>query len=202
MYRARDAPQIWPGTVRERMAGLDFRASALHLSVYWRSVRLATAVLHVDDFLFIGSPSELQWLPKSLQKEYDLKKSLLEPESENEVRYLNRMLRRGAQGVERECDPKHMRTLVREHGMEGCKGKGTPMTTEGPNKSMGGKPLDPERPSKARKGIDNISYVAQDRPDLAVTARVLSPQMASPTEGTEVCPKRAIHDLASTLEEG
>lgn len=69
--------------------------------------------------------------------------------------------------------------------MEGCKGKGTPITKEGPEKSVGG-PLGAER-----LGIAIINYVAQDRPDLAVTARALSQRMASPTDDTKYCLKRA-----------
>lgn len=71
MHGARDTLQIWACTAREKMFGLDFCASALHPPVYWHPVRLVTIVMHADDLLCIGPSSELQWLFKSLQKEYD-----------------------------------------------------------------------------------------------------------------------------------
>lgn len=42
-----------------------------------------------------------------------------------------------------------------------------------------------------------IDYAAQDRPDLGVTASVVSARIASPTEGIDHCLKRAIRHLAS-----
>lgn len=42
-----------------------------------------------------------------------------------------------------------------------------------------------------------INYRAQVRPDLAVTARVLSQRMAIPTESAEHCLKRAFRNLVS-----
>lgn len=69
------------------------------------------------------------WL--ALQHEYDLKKHSLEPGSREEVSYLNRLLRCGAHGIEWESDPKHVRTLLRECGMEGCTQKQTPITKGG-----------------------------------------------------------------------
>lgn len=82
MHGARDAPQFWADMVREKMSGLDVRASALHPCVFG-ICRLCA-----------GSSSELQWLTKSLQTEYD-KEYLLEPGSVGEVRHRNRVLRRG-----------------------------------------------------------------------------------------------------------
>lgn len=74
--------------------------------------------------------------------------------------------------------------------MEGC-------PKEGPAKPMDGKLLDSERACKARGGLAIVNCVAEERPDLAVTALVLSRQMANPTEGTAFCFTRAIRYLAS-----
>lgn len=42
-----------------------------------------------------------------------------------------------------------------------------------------------------------MNYMAQDRPDTELVARVFSQIMASPTEGTEYCLKRVIRYLVS-----
>lgn len=84
-----------------------------------------------DVALCMGSSPELEWLCKMLQKEYDLKKRVLEPGSGAEVTYPNRELGLG-DATEWECVPKHVATLVRESVMENCKGNATSITEEGP----------------------------------------------------------------------
>lgn len=125
--------------------------------MYWHFVRLVAAVVYFHYFLCIRPTSGLQWLFQSLQKEYGLKKHLLELGSVNEVRYPSRMLRRGAQRIEWESDPKHVRMLVREYGMDGAQRQRGPDHKERAGQSMGGKPLDAERASKARRGIAIIN---------------------------------------------
>lgn len=150
----------------------------------------------------VGGGRGLQWLFDSLKKDYDLKKHVLEPGSREEVKYLNRVIRRGPQGRERECDPKRVKTLIGEFGMEGCKGKETPITKDGQGKSFGREILGVKRASKVRRGIDLMNNVAQDRPDLAVAARALSHRMAQPSEGAEHRLKRAIRHFCVTCERG
>lgn len=48
------------------------------------------------------------------------------------------------------------------------------MTTHGVGRSGEGKAPRGEEASKARVGIAIVSYMAQDRPDMAVAARLLS----------------------------
>lgn len=96
----------------------------------------------MDDFLCIGESLQLRWLFGALQKEYDLKHHILDPGRQEDVRYVNRIL--GVHGIEWECDAKHVRTPVGEFEMEGCKVKGTPITKDGPDKSMEGEPSEPE----------------------------------------------------------
>lgn len=68
---------------------------------------------------------------------------------------------------------------------------------EGPGRSRAREPRHGEIVSKARGGGSIINYMAQGRLDLAMTARVLSQRIASPTTGTGGCLRRAISHLAS-----
>lgn len=127
-------------TVREEMLGLCFSTSGLHPLVFGHARRKLFVAAHADDVLCIGSLIELQWM-YGAWKEYGMKKHSWEPDSGEEVRYLNRVLRRGAACWKgRECDPKHVQTLVRECGTEGCEVKEASITKEGPDNSMGGEP--------------------------------------------------------------
>lgn len=86
---------------------------------------------------------------------------------------------------------------MREFGLSECKGKEILVTKEGVEKSGGGSAITREQASKVRRGIAILSYVAQDKPDLAVMGRALSQRMANPTTGTEVCLNRTIRYLSS-----
>lgn len=70
------------------------------------------------------------WPFGSLRKKYDLQKHMLGPDSQGEVRYLNRVLRRGAWSRV-DCDPKHARGV-----WDGTlQAEGPPLTSGGPEKS-------------------------------------------------------------------
>lgn len=99
MYGMRDAPQIWADTVKEKMFELGSNVSGLHPSVGWNVARGLMVVVYVDDVMCIGSVDALGWLFDSLNKQYDLKRHMLEPDSTKEVKYLNRVLRRGQKGL-------------------------------------------------------------------------------------------------------
>lgn len=75
-------------------------------------------------------------------------------------------------------------------------GKETPIMTDGP--------LDSERTSMARRGnhLQLHGYVAQDRPDLAETARKVSQRIEYLTERNEQRLTRAIRCLASNPRGG
>lgn len=49
----------------------------------------------------------------------------------------------------------------------------------------------------ARRGNVIINYMAQDGPDLVVRARVLPHRVDTPTDGTEICLRRAIRYMSS-----
>lgn len=130
-------------------------------------------------------------------KHIGFRRTLLEPGSNKEAKYLNRIINWGVHGVRWESDPKRARTLLREFWDGGMQSTGDPSDKSGGNRAGTGQPLTGESASKTRRGVAIINYLSQDRPDLSVTARVLVQRMASPTEGTGMCLKRAIRYLSS-----
>ena len=100
-----------------------------------------------------------------------------------------------------EGDTKHVITLLKEWGMEQCKGLATPigrdeMATLGRDFS-GNQLLSEKDATRYRRGAARVNYMAQDRPDLSVASRVLSQGMSSPTSLDEARLKRAIRYLKS-----
>ena len=55
MYGTRDAPLIWRATVDEFMVSLGFKTSVLQPGVYVHGSRRLRVMIHVDDFLVVGS---------------------------------------------------------------------------------------------------------------------------------------------------
>lgn len=84
-----------------------------------------------------------------------------------------------------------MKALTSEYGMADCNSKEKHLAKDGPEKSGMWEPLVGERASMARRGIAIVNCMAQDRPDMAVAARVQPQRMSAPTQGTKHCLKTA-----------
>lgn len=81
-----------------KMSVLVFNASQLHPSPYWQAPRGNTVVVHVVDFMCIGSTDELYWLCGSMKNQHDLKWQVLEPDNKNDVKNSSRVCRHGNTG--------------------------------------------------------------------------------------------------------
>jgi hypothetical protein len=195
MYGTRDAPQIWQNEVKHSMEAIGFVMSSLQPSVYYHREKCMLVIVHVDDFLCSGEVMDLEWLYEALKRKYDLKKKILNPSERTEVKYLNRTVRWTSGGIEMEGDQKHGDILMKEWGMEQCKAVDTPITKGGQDGVYTGEELSEQEGKRARRAIARVNYMAQDRPDLSVVARVMSQCMSRPTEGVIPCIKRVIRYL-------
>ena len=88
-------------------------------------------VVHGDDFTVSGPERSLEWFRDFLKDRWDVKASILGPESHQvqEVRVLNRSIRWTARGIEYEADSRHPQLVILELGLSGC---GTVTTPYGP----------------------------------------------------------------------
>jgi hypothetical protein len=148
--------------------------------------------VHIDDFLCSGRPEDLEWLSNALRRKYDLKKKMIGEGHAREGKYLNRIIKWTKGGVQMEGDPKHAEILLEEWGMKQCTVVDTPVTKDGADKIGVGDELPEDEAKRARRAIARINYMAQDRPDLSVAARLLSQHMAVPREGVVPGIKRVI----------
>ena len=94
-------------------------------------------------------------------------------DSEKEVKYLNRTTRWKIRGLELEGDEKHVKILQKEWAMEQCSEVDTPITKHGQDSQNNGEELHEEEARSARRAIARINYMAHNRPDISVAARVL-----------------------------
>ena len=195
MYGTRDAPQIWGNEVKGTMLELGLQASVLQPSLYYHVDRQLLVIVHVDDFMCSGRESDLQWLYEGLKQKYDLTQSLAGPGHDKEAKYLNRQVGWTDVGIGIEGDPKHYALISKEWGMEQCSPADTPVSKDSWSKIGNGEKLEPTAASHVRRTIARINYLSQDRPDLAVAARIASQHMSEPYEGTVQFIKRVIRYL-------
>ena len=195
MYGTRDAPMIWQGEVRRCLEHAGLKESTVQSSLYYHLDKQLIVVVHVDDFLISGPEEHAEWLYNEIRKSFEVTQTILK-EGE-EVKYLNRRIRnKGAEGFTIEGDPKHADILIKEWKMTKSSQVATPMTRETRERLSRGSPIqDPEESSRIRRSIARISYMSQDRADLACIARILAQQMSQPNDRCKEAIKRVIRYL-------
>jgi hypothetical protein len=194
MYGTRDAPLIWRATVDRIMKELGFTSSMLQPGVYFCADKQIRVMTHVDDFLVTGNIVNTNWFETELCKLFDITSVTLGKHFEKEAKYLNRKIVWTEGGLIIEGDSKHVITLLKEWGMEQCKGLSTPVCKDEVIVA-GSTALTDIEATRFRRGAARINYMAQDRPDLSVASRILSQGMSSPTVNDEVRLKRVIRYL-------
>ena len=141
--------------------------------------------VHGDDFTISGPEQSLDWLKTFLQARWDVKATILGPESHHaqEVRVLNRSIRWTARGIEYEADPRHRQVILKELGLEGC----SPVTTPWSPQEQGclqdeGELLSGTEATKFRAIVARLNYLAADRPDIQFATKEVSNRMANPRQ--------------------
>ena len=200
MYGTRDAPKIWSRTVRKLLLGMGFQASTVQPSLYVHFEKDIKLMVHVDDFLVVASAGACTWLHEELKKEFELSCTILGDGNQSYGKYLNRRIEWRKNGIVIAGDPKHANILIQEWGMSECAGVDTPMGRD--TEDLLNEFSQIERPAMKdadatsyRRGVARVNFMAQDRPDLSVVARLMSQGMSSPKEGDEKLLKRTIRYL-------
>ena len=126
MYGTRDAPAEWSRLVKSMMVELNFVPLITSACVYMNRERGIRIVSHVDDFLCSGPIAQLQWLRRTLKEKYEVDGDVLGwmPGECKEGKFLGRIIRYSDRGIEVEADPKQVKGLISEYGLEEAAGVG------------------------------------------------------------------------------
>ena len=91
--------------------------------LFYSKVEDRGVMVHDDDFVAIGSEKATRKLKKSLKTAYKVKCDVFEGDKDelDEIRFLNRLIRRDDQGLSLEADPRHAEIVVRDLGLENAK---------------------------------------------------------------------------------
>ena len=146
---------IWAKEVQKVMEGLGFVISMFQPSVYYHpsgSHRCCTR----GRLLCSGEMKELEWLYDNLAQKFELKKSLIMKDSEQEVKYLGRTIRctyddNGKDHFEVEGDGRRSQLLLQEWAVQHCKDVDTLVTKAGEESINTGDELNENEARRARR---------------------------------------------------
>ena len=198
MYGLRDAPQIWQKVVRSMLEARGFTALVGTQCTYVNKELNILVVAHVDDFLVLGTESQLNYFLQDLQSEYECSGQVLGygEKCVQVLKFLGRTITLTADGIEWEGDRRHvgsfMEKLSEEFGPadKECEWRGAPTpgvkATEVPERE----PLSAQK-AKAYRGLAALAnFMAQDRADISFAAKEVSKTMSAPAECDLVAMKR------------
>ena len=111
--------------------------------------------------------------------------------------YLGRTLEWGENGIGARLERRHVRSMMRELGMESCRSISTPLcgTLEKEENRSDRLEVSAELATKHREAVARVVYLAQDRLDLGVAAVELAKAMPILREGDDERLKRVARYL-------
>ena len=177
----RDAAHNWAKAYGSHLKTLGFVQGRANPCLYHHPGKQLRLLVHGDDYLVTGADADLRWLRREVAKKFEIKSSILGTgeDEEEEVTFLNRVVRYTEHGIEYEADPRHTEIIVNELSLKGANGVSTP-GTKLPETPDGDTPLNAVDTTSYRAISARINYLAQDRPDLGYSAKECARHMAQP----------------------
>ena len=111
---------IWQDHLWKTLLDMKFKESVTHPGVFQHETRDNLLCVHVDDLLYTGVRDDLLWLKLQMLKEYELGIKLMgdDDDMEKKAVYFGRTLEWSEEGLGVRPDRRHVRTFLRELGME------------------------------------------------------------------------------------
>jgi hypothetical protein len=192
MYGTRDAAQSWEQTYGEALEQMGFTKGLTSPCVAWCAKRNLAVCVHGDDFFAAGSDQELNWLEKDLFSRFEGKAKGVLRKAGDELRLLNRVVRRTAHGYEWEGDQRHSELLVRAAGLgpesKPLSAPSRKLSTQEAEEGL--EPLNTEEAGKYREAVARANFLSADRPDISYAVKELCRSMSAPTSRDDEALKR------------
>ena len=123
------------------------------------------------------------------------------PKDASEIIMLNRRVQWTEAGIRTSPDPRHVKDIIDELGLEGAKPADTPMiVSQSSEKDSDSRALSMPDATLYRRLVAKLNYLAMDRPDIRYAASTMGSQVSSPKDADMVRLKRvsgAISDWAT-----
>ena len=205
MYGLRDAPQIWQKVVKNMLKARGYKPLVGTQCTYVHPVTAMIIVAHVDDFLVLGTKSQLEELIAGLQSEYECSGQILgyDADCTTELKFLGRTITLTPSVIAWEGDRRHAESFLKKLTEEFA--ESTDKKSHWSGSRTPGVKLEqpPERTrlsavkAKAYRGLAALAnFMAQDRADIGYAAKEVSKTMSDPAECDLVAMKRLGRYLA------
>ena len=115
-YGTRDAAKQWQETLSARLQSLGFRRGKGFPAVFMHPEKNLMTLVHGDVYVSAGEPGDIEWFEGELAKQYEIKTQRAGKfgEPDDEVKVLNRIIRRTREGYELEADPLHAELICEQ----------------------------------------------------------------------------------------
>ena len=185
LYGQRGAAAAFQKHVEDRMRKWDFVNSRGCACLFTHRLRDLRVVVHGDDFVSLGCDADLDWFEAAVKSEYTCKvKGRLGPGRGDlkSARLLNRVISWEADGLTLEADQRHAEIIVRDLGLDKCKGSVVPGTKEANDVIIeGDEELDSAGAKQFRGLAARANFLAIDRGDIQYSVKETCRSMARPT---------------------
>ena len=199
MYGTRDAAQGWEATYAAALKELGFRRGRAQPCVFRHRSRDVNLTVHGDDFLAEGLPQALDWFEKALLEKFEGKIKGRLRHNGDELRLLNRIVRRTEEGYEWEADQRHAELIISGMGLlpqsKPLAAPGRRLTKKEQDEDNEDE-LDSAESTKYRELAARANFLAQDRPDITFSVKELCRGMSRPTGRDMEALKRLARYLA------
>ena len=189
MYGTRDAAANWEAEYTNALVEDGFNPGVSTPCAFYNPRRDLRCVVHGDDFTFLGTDEELNWIEKRFKERYEIKvRGRLGPEDKDDksIRIINRIIEWRQEGIVYEADQRHAEIIIREMGLaEAGATVGTPGVKVKVDEETD-KLLTDGRESKYRRLVARANYMAIDRQDIQFAVKELARDMANPKESSWV----------------
>ena len=140
MYGTRDAAQNWAEEYSSTLQKAGYKRGKANPCLFHSEMDDCGVMVHGDDFVAVGSKAATKRIQKTLEDAYKVKCETLGGEKDDlsEIRELDRVIRREAQGYTLEADPRHAELVIRDLGLTDAKPSKLPGSKEEHKRAGGG----------------------------------------------------------------
>ena len=206
MYGTRDASNAWQSDYTELLEEESFVGGVASPAIFYSEAQDLRILIHGDDFGVLGDDEAQDFMEATLGKRYDYKctgRLGAGGADGSECIFLSRVIRYQGPAeeptIEIEADQRHVEVALESLWLTGSKAVATPSIKtrlDEVEAEQNLPALGAEQSTLFRSVLMRISYVAQDRPDVAEAVKCLSRRMVAPSSADFQRLKRLARYLA------
>ena len=198
LHGYRKAPKLWHQHLVSVLESLNYHPLLTHPSSFRNDETNTHIFVHVDDGLMFGPKSEVLKLVELLSKQVLMRITGRMEKTGDKIYFLGRVIERTARGYSVEANPKYIRNVINDLGLEDAKPVMTPSVKRIPTTESLVE-LEGERRAMYRTVEGKLLYMCQERADVMYSVKETARKITCPTESDEIHLKRIVRYLKGAL---